>query len=162
MTESNHGLLRPLARLIAGCMALAMSLPAMAAFSVANPTGVAGTDVDPATGQSVVAEFGNLSLASLNADPDQFTLSFDQSAFVTNQNELDFVSFNDASEVGEDLTDVKTVAGDQPQACDDNTSCAHGVKNPGRMKGTPASGSGRVRSILFRRFPITGFFRGSG
>ncbi len=90
--------------LIIAAMGLCLAVAGVSgAAIVANPTGVAGTDVDPGGSQAVNKQVGNLTLADLNADAGQFTLAFDDAAYTTNQH-LDKVTFDTTSEFGADLT----------------------------------------------------------
>jgi len=85
--------------LIAAAWASAASA---AVITVTDPAGTQGTNVNTA-GRTILASYGNLSMGSLNADPGQFTLPFDQAAF-TNGDTLDKVVYTAGSDFGSALT----------------------------------------------------------
>lgn len=85
-------------------LAFTSTLPA-AVITVTDPTGTAGTDVNTA-GRTFASTHGNVSLASLNANPDQFTIPFDNTSEFTNPfvDTVGSVEYTSGSDLGQALS----------------------------------------------------------
>lgn len=84
--------------------AFMLPLSSVAEFSVTDPTGTQGTDVNTA-GRTIFASYGNTSLVDLNNNADQFTVPFDNTgefpAF--SSGDLATVTYTPGSDFGADL-----------------------------------------------------------